>query len=611
MAQLKLNTLAKYSWFILGYNLLVIAFGAYVRASGSGAGCGSHWPACNGEVIPNFQRFETIIEFSHRLTSGLVLPLLLVLVYGVFKKFSKGHLARKSVILVLIFTVIEALIGAGLVKWGLVEKNDSIARAVVMSAHLANTFFLLASLAVVAWITSGNKPFQIRKQGALGWGLLLTLIGSLILGVSGAVTALGDTLFPAANFIEGLKQDFSPTAHFLIRLRLFHPLIATSVGLLLVFIFGLAMHKRPSEKVRRLGKFCIAVYCSQLLLGLINVGLSAPIEIQLIHLLLADILWIGMILLTIEVLSQKGFAKEAIVEKMVTKEKLTPKQLISQYVALTKPRVISLLLFTTLAGAFIAQGGWPGGFLLFALALGGYMMAGGANAINMVIERDLDERMERTAGRPIVAEYISTKNALIFATILAIGSFVLLTYAANLLSALLALAGLAFYVIVYTLVLKRRTWHNIVIGGAAGAFPPLVGYAAVSQELTPLAWYLFAIIFLWTPVHFWALALILKDDYKKAGVPMLPVVHGEKTTVVQIGLYALLTALVSILPFFQRDLGFIYLVPAVILNGILLLMSLKLYIQPSYGRAFSLFKYSMVYLALLFLLIAIDRAQGI
>jgi protoheme IX farnesyltransferase len=288
-----------------------------------------------------------------------------------------------------------------------------------------------------------------------------------------------------------------------------------------------------------------------------------------------------------------------------------------QYLALTKPRVISLLLFTTLTAMFIAAGGegttLPTFWLCLATGLGLYMAAGSANAINMVLERDLDLRMGRTATRPTVTQAIPPVNALAFAAALEIGSFVLLTWAANLLTALLALAGLAFYVIVYTLLLKRRTWYNIVIGGAAGAFPPLVGWAAVTGNLSPLAWCLFGIIFLWTPVHFWALAILIKDDYARAGVPMLPVVRGVHATVTQIVAYALLTAALTALPLLLpgtngRTVGWIYVGAAVLLNAVLILRSYRLYRKPDQPHARSLFKFSMLYLALLFLAMAVDRA---
>ena len=294
-------------------------------------------------------------------------------------------------------------------------------------------------------------------------------------------------------------------------------------------------------------------------------------------------------------------------EMELSRPQLSGVQLFKKYIALTKPRVISLLLFTTLAGMFIAQRGWPGFWLLFWVSIGGYMAAGSANAINMVIDSDIDQRMKRTSTRPTVTQEISSQNALLFAFILAIGSFMILWLSANLLSAMLALSGLAFYVVIYTLFLKRRTWHNIVIGGAAGAFPPLVGYAAVTNELTPLAWCLFALIFVWTPVHFWTLALMIKEDYAKAGVPMLPVVHGEQATILQIIFYAVLTSLISVFPFVQHDVGWTYLGLAAILNIVLLLRCFQLYKKPDRPRALSLYKYSMAYLALIFLMMALDR----
>lgn len=601
-----------YAWFVLIYNALVIAWGAYVRASGSGAGCGSHWPVCNGEVIPSFKKFETLIEFSHRVTSGLVLPLVLILLYWTFKVSKKGDPLRKTVSWSLVFVIIEALVGAGLVRFGLVDKDDSLARAVVMSIHLANTFLLLSFLTLTAWWASGKPVLKLKSQGPLLWGLVVALIGVLTLGISGAVTALGDTLFPVQNLLEGFQQDFSPTAHFLVRLRLLHPLIAISVGIYLVLMLGLASHLRPSNDVRIWGRISIGVFAFQLVLGLVNVALRAPIELQLLHLFLADLLWVAVIITSVAALAE-GVPKVELAavfrqdQETVIYPKLSGMKLFQKYIALTKPRVISLLLFTTLAGMFIAQKGWPGFWLLLWVTIGGYMAAGAANAINMVIDRDIDERMKRTSTRPTVTQEISSQNALLFAFLLALGSFIILWFAANLLSAMLALAGLAFYVVIYTLFLKRRTWHNIVIGGAAGAFPPLVGYAAVTNQLTPLAWCLFALIFVWTPVHFWALALLIKDDYAEAGVPMLPVVHGEHTTILQIMFYAVLTALISAIPFVQKDVGWFYLGPVVILNGVLFIRCFQLYQKPDRPRTISLYKYSMVYLALVFLIMALDR----
>ena len=259
---------------------------------------------------------------------------------------------------------------------------------------------------------------------------------------------------------------------------------------------------------------------------------------------------------------------------------------------------------------FIGQGGAPSFWLIVAVMIGGYASAGAANAYNMVIERDLDLTMERTSHRPTVGNRITNKSALICATVLGVGSFLLLTFAANLLSACMALSGLLTYVFIYTLWLKRRTWQNIVIGGAAGAFPPLVGYAAVTGYLSPLAWFLFALIFAWTPVHFWALAILIKDDYAKAGVPMLPVVKGDRVTVIQIALYTVITVVVCALPLIQGQLGMTYLIGSGLLNFGLLAQTYKL-LQDSSSRprARALFKYSMIYLALIFIVIAIDQVK--
>jgi protoheme IX farnesyltransferase len=277
------------------------------------------------------------------------------------------------------------------------------------------------------------------------------------------------------------------------------------------------------------------------------------------------------------------------------------------YLALTKPRVISLLLFTTLAAMFIAQKGWPGFTLFAAVAIAGYMSAGAANAINMVIDRDIDERMKRTTRRPVVTKLISSRDAMIFGIVMETVSFALFWGFANLLAAALSLAGLLFYVFIYTLYLKRRTPQNIVIGGAAGCFPPLVGWAAVTNDLSLLAWFMFGLIFVWTPVHFWALAILIKEDYSRAGVPMMPCVRGDQSTSSQILGYALITAALSFAPLAMSQSGWIYIAAAVVLNVILLLRAMQLKLQTERPRAVKLYLYSMLYLALLFLALAVDR----
>ena len=283
------------------------------------------------------------------------------------------------------------------------------------------------------------------------------------------------------------------------------------------------------------------------------------------------------------------------------------------YLTLTKPKVISLLLLTTVAAMFIAARGFPGWWPLLGMLLGGYMSAGAAGVYNMIYDRDIDQRMKRTAKRPTVTATISVRHALMFAISLTLLSFVVIALSSNLLAALLSWAGIAFYVIIYTMWLKRSTWQNIVIGGAAGAIPPLVGWAAVTGELSLLAWCLFAVVFLWTPVHFWALALMIKDDYQAVGVPMAPAVIGDRATVLQMVMYMLLTIVLTIIPFALHEFSLVYLVAALLLNALLLLRVLGLYRVVAAGErvdkhtALPVYKFSMLYLALLFLAMSLDR----
>ena len=283
------------------------------------------------------------------------------------------------------------------------------------------------------------------------------------------------------------------------------------------------------------------------------------------------------------------------------------------YVTLTKPRVISLLLLTTVGAMFMAARGFPGWLPLLGLLVGGYMSAGAAGVYNMIYDRDIDAGMKRTALRPTVTRVVPTINAVVFAVALTVLSFVLIALSTNLLAAALSWSGIAFYVIVYTIWLKRSTWQNIVIGGAAGSIPPLVGWAAVTGELSFLAWCLFGLIFLWTPVHFWALALMIKDDYTAVGVPMAPSVIGVRATVLQMVIYTVLTILLTIIPFAFGEFTFVYFVFALALNLFLAFRVVKLWRQVETGlninraTALPVYKYSMIYLALIFLTMSLDR----
>ncbi|HEY0317245.1 MAG TPA: heme o synthase [Solirubrobacterales bacterium] len=273
------------------------------------------------------------------------------------------------------------------------------------------------------------------------------------------------------------------------------------------------------------------------------------------------------------------------------------------YLTLTKPKVQSLLLFTTVTTMFAA--GEPSAGLIFLTCLGGALSAGGAGAINHAVDRDVDRMMNRTADRPVASGRVSPTAAIAFGALLGLSSFVLLALTVNPLAAALSLSGLFGYVFVYTLWLKRRTPQNIVIGGAAGAVPPLVAWAAVTGGLDGMAFYLFAIVFFWTPPHFWALSLLMKDDYAKAGIPMLPVVRGEAETRRQIVLYTVLLYAVTQLPFCAGGLGVAYLIPSMALGAAFVYFSVKLLRTGDRRWALRTYLFSLAYLALLFLSIAI------
>lgn len=275
---------------------------------------------------------------------------------------------------------------------------------------------------------------------------------------------------------------------------------------------------------------------------------------------------------------------------------------VGAYVDLTKPGIVLFLLITGLAGMVVAQGGFPSPGRALLTLIGLALSSGGANAINMWYDRDIDAVMQRTLGRPIPSGRLQPAQALAFGIVSGILSFVLLTLTVNLVTALLAAAGYLFYVLVYTFWLKRRTPQNIVIGGAAGAFPPVVGWAAVTGHVSVAALLMFMIIFLWTPPHFWALALRKQDDYRTAGIPMMPVVHGERVTKLQSVVYSMVLVATSAMLWWTHVVGVFYLVAALVLGVGFVAVNVLLLIEPpaQKARAKTVFRYSLVYMCGIF-----------
>src|SRR5580704_14494737 len=304
-----LSPFARFAWGLLGYDGLVVAWGACVRATGSGAGCGRHWPMCNGEVIPRAPRVETLIELSHRVSSGIGLVATLALAAWAVRAFPAGHRVRKGAYTTAALMCAEALIGAGLVLFELVAHDASMKRALSMSLHLMNTFLLLAALASTAWWASGGLAPRLQGQRAVVTATACLMAAMLVVGASGSVTALGDTLFPARSLSEGFAQDFSPGAHLFLRLRAIHPMLAGTTAAAIVVGMGFVRAARPAPSVRLLSRAASVLAALQVAAGVGDVLARAPVWMQLVHLTLADFVWISLVLTTVAALAEAPAAE--------------------------------------------------------------------------------------------------------------------------------------------------------------------------------------------------------------------------------------------------------------------------------------------------------------
>ncbi|HVF42135.1 MAG TPA: COX15/CtaA family protein [Pyrinomonadaceae bacterium] len=304
---------AAYAWAVTALTLAVILWGAYVRASRSGDGCGAHWPLCNGSVMPDATHAKTLVEFAHRVTSGLAFLLVVGLVVWAFRAFGRGHAARAAAVASGVFIVTESLIGAGLVLLRLVADNASVARAGYLSVHLVNTFLLVAALALTAWCATAANASRVRLRELLRGRAGAALFAALVLGVSGAVAALGATLFPESAQSAPAPQETSPSAQLLFSLRQYklHPLLAVLVGgYLAYFALGAYRSSGAGAWVRRWAASVLALVAAQLGAGLLNAALLAPVWLQIVHLLLADLLWLALVLLSASSLAQTKTSSE-------------------------------------------------------------------------------------------------------------------------------------------------------------------------------------------------------------------------------------------------------------------------------------------------------------
>jgi heme A synthase len=303
--ELKLSGFARYAWFVLAYNIVVILWGVFLRASKSGDGCGQHWLTCHGEVIPSAPELKTVIEFSHRVTSGLAFIVVLAMLVWAFRKFHKGDLIRKTAVVSFIFILTEALVGAGLVLTGNTAEALTASRPFWMAGHLINTFILLTFLTLTAWFASGGKPFNFKAQPKTLLVLGLAVFGIFLVGISGSIAALSNMLFPSDSLTEGLAKDFSATSHILLRLRISHPILSILTAAFLVFsAYWFKIKFAGNFWINRWTSWLTLLVAVQVAFGSLTLLTGAPILMQLGHLLLADAMWIVFVLMSASVLAE-------------------------------------------------------------------------------------------------------------------------------------------------------------------------------------------------------------------------------------------------------------------------------------------------------------------
>jgi heme o synthase len=571
---------------------VLIGVGGLVRATDSGLGC-PDWPRCFGRLVPPAE-LHAWIEHSHRLVASLVVVLVALLVVAAWRTRQQA-VVRRAAVAALVLVLAQALIGAFVVWWKL--RADSV------TLHLATALALVALLIFIdfraRWPSdrarrSGQDRGFVRLVVA-GAGLLYLqmLVGSTVTGHQAGLAYPLDVLLP----------DLGPGVA---RLQLAHRTLAVLVAVVVAAIWVVARRtQREHPTVTRLAGYAAGLVAVQIGLGVANVANRLSALTVVPHLAVGALLWGTMVALSLHADRFAGTGARDPAEPEPAPAR-TARQSVRAYFLLTKPRIIELLLVTTVPTMFIAARGVPSPWLMAATLFGGSLSAASANVLNCYLDRDIDALMRRTARRPLPAHRVDPADALRFGLVLGVAGFVWLWATVNLLSAVLATAAILFYVFVYTIGLKRRSTQNIVIGGAAGAVPVLVGWSAVTGRVGLPALVLFAIIFYWTPPHFWALSLRYRDDYAAAGVPMLPVVRGARETSTQILYYTVLLVAVTLLLYPAGRMGALYLAAAVGLGGAFIWRALELRRDLTGRRAIRLFSFSNTYLALLFCAMAID-----
>jgi heme o synthase len=609
------NRFQKLALVTLATALVLVTIGVIVRATDSGLGC-PDWPFCYGQLLPPADDPKAWIEWIHRSVAALIgFEILGLAVLAV-----QDHRRQRSIvwptIAALALVGFQAWLGRETVRLG--NSGESV------TAHLAAALLLVGLLVYLA-VRSGY-PANLASAGRSQRFTILAAFGTAVtfalLLFGSQVTATDSALvFPDWPLMGG---SLVPPLTDATMSHVLHRWVAAIVGLIVLAIGIVAWRtQRDRPTLVRLAVGATILFAIQILIGGAQVLTGLAAWTQTLHLALGAVIWAMLAGLTVASYysSRAAIGVPAIDQAGAATATRTTGDTIRAYIALTKPRIIELLLVTTVPAMVLATRDLPAAVagvswsdwavLVFWTMLGGTLAAGSANAINCYLDRDIDQLMTRTRRRPLPAHEVEPERAVVFGLVLGVISFGVMAWFVNLVAAFLTLLAIAFYVVVYTILLKRSTPQNIVIGGAAGALPPVIGWAAVTGSVGIPALLLFALVFYWTPPHFWALSLRIRKDYALAGVPMLPVVKGIAETTRQIGLYTALMVAVSLVLWAVARMGAIYLGAAIVLGAIFLWQAYGLWRrgaseEASTAGAIRLYRYSISYLTLLFAAVALD-----
>jgi heme o synthase len=581
----------------------VIVAGGILRSMGSASAC-LGWPVCGGSFYPP-SSVEGLLEYTHKAGSLLLVPIFLMMSWVALRRFRQARWLVLPVVAA-VFVLTAQVLWGGLVSSRLQSDARESLTAVHFGLSLLIQILVVIPVVLAYYVDRGVPPgrllHSLRRPSPFTKLTLASLAGVFLLLVSGAiVSAYGAEQacrgWPLCGngFLPGTSAEW---------LNMIHRLVVLAAAVLLGWQFIQAWRTQRSQPaVLTAATAASVLFTSQALLGAYQVAQGFPIFMITLHQATAVAV---LVALGVQTLALGMAGRTAEEERKEAAGFRGRKGLVRDFLMLTKPIVVALLLVTTFAGMVIGARAWPSFSLVFWTLLGGAMAAGGSGAINQYIDRFDDQKMQRTERRPIPSGRLEPAEGLAFGVGISLGAFFLVVVFVNLLAALLVLAGIIYYVLIYSIFLKKTTVQNIVIGGGAGAIPPLVGWAAATGSLNIPSLFLFAVVFMWTPPHFWALALVRRKDYARAGVPMLPVVRGENETRWQIFLYTVeLVALTLLLPLFGLG-GSIYLVSAGLLGGLLMYSAWKVWKQGGNRLAWKMYRYSSMYLAFLFLALMVD-----